>query len=196
MDRCPGGDLQRKTGRELRHDDHSARQRRFPMRLTRTLRPRFSMSCGTNWRCTAQVWMWSGRSARAGSPRRARGVFLHSANRRRGPAQDHDARGPDGERQADQLQQAFIDEQRRRCGYCISGMVMRAEASFASTPIRPTMKFAAHAANLAAAALMPPSARDRARGRGLRKDCHECLLCAVSPRLSHSNRRASSSPFR
>jgi nicotinate dehydrogenase subunit A len=32
------------------------------------------------------------------------------------------------------LQQAFIDEQAAQCGYCISGMVMRAEALLRTTP--------------------------------------------------------------
>lgn len=32
------------------------------------------------------------------------------------------------------LQQAFIDEQAAQCGYCIAGMVMRAEAILQATP--------------------------------------------------------------
>jgi aerobic-type carbon monoxide dehydrogenase small subunit (CoxS/CutS family) len=32
------------------------------------------------------------------------------------------------------VQQAFIDEQAAQCGYCIAGMVMRAEALLAGTP--------------------------------------------------------------
>ena len=35
------------------------------------------------------------------------------------------------------LQQAFIDEQAAQCGYCISGMVMRAQALLHASP-RPT----------------------------------------------------------
>jgi nicotinate dehydrogenase subunit A len=35
------------------------------------------------------------------------------------------------------LQQAFIDEQAAQCGYCIAGMIMRAEALLAHTP-KPT----------------------------------------------------------
>jgi nicotinate dehydrogenase subunit A len=35
------------------------------------------------------------------------------------------------------LQQAFIDEQAAQCGYCVSGMIMRAAALLARTP-RPT----------------------------------------------------------
>ena len=35
------------------------------------------------------------------------------------------------------LQQAFIDEQAAQCGYCVSGMIMRAAALLAETP-RPT----------------------------------------------------------
>ena len=35
------------------------------------------------------------------------------------------------------LQQAFIDEQAAQCGYCVSGMIMRAAALLAKTP-RPT----------------------------------------------------------
>jgi aerobic-type carbon monoxide dehydrogenase small subunit (CoxS/CutS family) len=32
------------------------------------------------------------------------------------------------------LQQAFIDEQAAQCGYCISGMVMRAQALLSANP--------------------------------------------------------------
>jgi nicotinate dehydrogenase subunit A len=32
------------------------------------------------------------------------------------------------------MQQAFIDEQAAQCGYCIAGMIMRAEALLAATP--------------------------------------------------------------
>jgi nicotinate dehydrogenase subunit A len=32
------------------------------------------------------------------------------------------------------LQQAFIDEQASQCGYCIAGMIMRAQAILTSTP--------------------------------------------------------------
>ncbi|HEY2210137.1 MAG TPA: (2Fe-2S)-binding protein [Bradyrhizobium sp.] len=32
------------------------------------------------------------------------------------------------------VQQAFIDEQAAQCGYCIAGMIMRAEALLAATP--------------------------------------------------------------
>jgi aerobic-type carbon monoxide dehydrogenase small subunit (CoxS/CutS family) len=32
------------------------------------------------------------------------------------------------------VQQAFIDEQAAQCGYCIAGMVMRAEALLSATP--------------------------------------------------------------
>jgi nicotinate dehydrogenase subunit A len=35
------------------------------------------------------------------------------------------------------VQQAFIDEQAAQCGYCIAGMIMRAEALLAHTP-KPT----------------------------------------------------------
>jgi nicotinate dehydrogenase subunit A len=35
------------------------------------------------------------------------------------------------------VQQAFIDEQAAQCGYCIAGMIMRADALLAGTP-RPT----------------------------------------------------------
>jgi nicotinate dehydrogenase subunit A len=56
------------------------------------------------------------------------------------------------------LQQAFIDEQAAQCGYCISGMVMRAETLLRVNPVRPTMKFASTCGPIcAAAALIPPS---------------------------------------
>jgi aerobic-type carbon monoxide dehydrogenase small subunit (CoxS/CutS family) len=32
------------------------------------------------------------------------------------------------------VQQAFLDEQAAQCGYCIAGMIMRAEALLRATP--------------------------------------------------------------
>lgn len=42
------------------------------------------------------------------------------------------------------LQQAFIDEQAAQCGYCISGMVMRAEALLQANPHPTDAEIRAH----------------------------------------------------
>ena len=103
--------------------------------LTPIPRPRFFMSCGTNSRCTvrssaavsgnvAPVWsMWMGEQ-----PFRAfcRSPLWASARSRRSKAFS--------KRQTKQLQYAFIDEQAAQCGYCISGMVMRAQALLRANP--------------------------------------------------------------
>ncbi len=56
------------------------------------------------------------------------------------------------------LQQAFIDEQAAQCGYCISGMVMRAQALLKRSPPDRRRDPQAHAAPIfAVAARTPPS---------------------------------------
>jgi len=42
------------------------------------------------------------------------------------------------------LQQAFIDEQAAQCGYCISGMIMRAQALLDRNPSPPEAEIRAH----------------------------------------------------
>jgi nicotinate dehydrogenase subunit A len=83
------------------------------------------MSCGTNWRCTAPsldvVW---GSVAR---------VWFTSVGERKITTLE----GLIENGKPNKLQQAFIDEQAAQCGYCISGMVMRAETLLRVNP-RPT----------------------------------------------------------
>ena len=49
------------------------------------------------------------------------------------------------------IQQAFIDEQAAQCGYCIAGMIMRAQSMLQKNSVRPMMR-SVHTCNLIYAA--------------------------------------------
>ena len=106
------------------------------MRLTRTLRPRFSMSCGTNWRCTApRFGCGLGQCGACLVHLDGRAAFscilpIAAVGERKITTLE----GLIENGKPNKLQQAFIDEQAAQCGYCISGMVMRAETLLRVNP--------------------------------------------------------------
>ena len=83
------------------------------------------------------------------------------------------------------LQQAFIDEQAAQCGYCISGMVMRAQALLRVNPnptddeIRKYMR-----PNLCRCGTHAAIMRAIKRAASLKEDRHECSYAPLSPRSS------------
>ena len=106
------------------------------MRSTPIHRRRFSMSCGTNSPSRPQIWMrpWAVRRL-YGACGRAGDVFLHPADRRpRSARKITTLEGLLEDGKPNKVQQAFIDEQAAQCGYCISGMVMRAQALLLANP--------------------------------------------------------------
>ena len=70
-----------------------------------------------------------------GDGRRRGGVLLRHADHAAGGARDHHRRGArHARRSPGPMQPAFIEEQAAQCGYCIPGMMMRAQALLQKNP--------------------------------------------------------------